>query len=925
MEKTWIIKEKYEVISKIKQGGFGVIYYGFDRKFEKPVAIKAIEPSLLQEAKYIDLFLEEAKNAAKLNHNNIVHVYDLIKENGQFYIIMEYIDGIDLRQLLKKSKAKETNIPVELSVYIIKEICKALEYAHNKIDLITKEPLNLIHQDISPSNIMISVDGHVKLIDFGIAKIKFNSNGKTNHAPAGKLPYMSPEQLNGNMISKHSDIFSLGSVFFEVLTGDRLFQAEDDEKIIELIKKSKIDQKLLTDNNVPDVLHKVLVKALKKDPIERYQGANGIYIDLVEYLMSEAQSIELSIELSKFINDLFKEDINKNNESDTTAVSIPDEDTNTNEVKENSNFIESIEPDIAVVQDDTIESNNDLNTIETTDDIDNLTKELNDISEQTDSSYSEEFSHNEKSSDYNHDTDNLSYDLSNNETEFQMESINVIRDQKEIDTFEENQTYVEEKRLTKFSPTIVPTEDAEEGEDDIKTVIDVIRLSAKNHKRPLIIGSIITSVLFITFMVLNVSFRWTGFGEVIYDRLFPPAIKIQSTPPGASIYIDDELKPGKTPLTIDRITPGVHKLTLSYAGFPNLSRSITIPSKGMVEIAGEKATKSTQPHLFRFKTKIELISEPAGATIYINNVKYNQRTPTTFDWEVGIPLNIELSNAGFEDLTGFSLNTLEGTTEIEDRRLWNCSKLDDEFTNYLVEGSFKKFINISSVPSEVTFYLDHSTTPSGIANSGQAIALSVGSHDFLFTKAGFNSKEMTIAVDQNSSNTIVVTLTRNVRFFAKDATSPNDNDIGATLARIYRKDKNYVSDDKTPCEIQLPPYPHQVLVKKNGYKDEVVSVPPTAKVVVIRMEPDNASVEITVVDALTNLPLKDVQISYSSVSGESGNDVYFGFTDENGKCSKKLNPGKYSMKAKKYQYFDKTAILDTTEGSNKLKFELIMQ
>ena len=137
-EEKRLIQNKYEIVSRIKQGGFGIVYKGYDHVFEKDVAIKAIEPSLLREAKYIDLFLEEAKNAGKLSHNNIVHIYNLVRdESGQFFIIMEYVNGVDLGKILKLCRTKNVILPHELSVFIVKEICKALEYAHNKRDLIT--------------------------------------------------------------------------------------------------------------------------------------------------------------------------------------------------------------------------------------------------------------------------------------------------------------------------------------------------------------------------------------------------------------------------------------------------------------------------------------------------------------------------------------------------------------------------------------------------------------------------------------------------------------------------------------------------------------------------------------------------------------------------------------------------------------------
>ena len=167
------LEEKYRIVRKIKKGGFGIVYYGVHRKLNKPVAIKEISPTLLNEPKYLGMFQEEALNVAKLSHPNIVHIYDFLKtEDGHFFIIMEYIDGIDLAKILRHARKQASRIPYQLAVYIASEICKAVHYAHERHDPITNRNLNLVHQDISPSNIMISRLGEVKLIDFGIASVR---------------------------------------------------------------------------------------------------------------------------------------------------------------------------------------------------------------------------------------------------------------------------------------------------------------------------------------------------------------------------------------------------------------------------------------------------------------------------------------------------------------------------------------------------------------------------------------------------------------------------------------------------------------------------------------------------------------------------------------------------------------------------------
>jgi len=951
MEKTWIIEGKYEVISKIKQGGFGIVYYGFDRNFEKPIAIKAIEPTLLQEAKYIDMFLEEAKNAAKLNHNNIVHVYDLIKtDDGHFYIIMEYIDGVDLGRILKKCAAKGISIPADIGIYIIKEVCKALEYAHTKRDLITNEPLKLIHQDISPSNIMVSINGNVKLIDFGIAKIRFQHNGNPqNIVLTGKLPYMAPEQLNGTKIDRRADLFSLGTVFYEVLTNSRLFQAENDEKLIEAIRKTKIDLDQMEESRIPESIKTILQKMLQKDVEDRYQGANGIYIDLVEYLMNATRSVELSNDLGIFMKELFQDELNGKtaNSSPPESVLQQPEPTIESATKEKVSAVlkssATVTPsnkivignkidiapgyseEIRIDSQDFDEASSDEQPVAIEEKMIEVQAEITSEESVPDAEPPPE---KEITSDELLTLEDIPADVKNKLLS-EVESDEFFKDEIDENLNEdgsEGKLTVSESKVSPFATTTFATlEEEEAGEDEVKTVIDVIRLSAKTHKKALMFGSIGVLAAFFLFMILNVSFRWTGWGEKVYDYLFPPAIKIFSAPQGAKVYVDDKLMPGKTPLSIPKISPGVHKLTLAYAGLPVLTRSLQVPSKGSVQIAGEEARKGYEPYIFRFKVPIELNSNPEGATVLINNIKYKEKTPVFIEWEIGLPFNIEMSKPGFQDLTGFALNTLDEIVEIEDHRLWDFEIIEEEMKRYYVEGIFKKFVNVSSVPSDVTFYLDGSPTPTGKTGSAQAIALSVGKHDLLFNKAGFNSRRISVNVDENGPDNIFVTLTRNVRFFAKDISDPNDNELGATIVRIYRQGQSFSQNEKTPCEIALPPVNHKVLVKKQGYKDEVVLVSPTTKVVIARMKPENVDIDINVVDALTGLPIKSAQISYLGLNGETEGEVYFGSTDDYGKCTNRLNPGQYTFKVKKFGYFEKSANINTLSGNNKLTFKLIIQ
>lgn len=981
MEKTEsrLIQDKYEIVSKIKQGGFGIVYYGYDHVFEKPVAIKAIEPSLLKEAKWVDLFLAEAKNAAKLSHNNIVHIYNLVTaEDGQFYIVMEFVDGMDLGKILRQARKANVKLPVELSIYIIKEICKALEYAHNKRDIMTDKPLRLVHQDISPSNIMISLAGHVKLIDFGLAKFR-NQNADSNELViSGKLPYMAPEQLNvtNGHIDRRTDIFSLGVTFYEMLTGTRLLTSEDPEQIIDSLKKLRIDTSKLNENDVPAPIQKILIKMLQKSPEDRYHGANGVYLDLVEYLMSSTHAVELSEELGDFLKSLYDANLSPGAVSES---SLNEEDSEADQqIKQLSEELEKLiheKDDNGKSSEEHVEKESTYSKISLDDIQDLKTASVNydaatGKSSQESKPQSESDSQNQKkqppqrandaSATFGHASSTTSDQESEIDVVTENEKSNIkpeIYDETLPEQTSENDNGVSEKVIPEngkseidvksaekiiaeklSSPesqakihkeTTLPAStsgfDEEEGEDDLKTVIDVIRLSTRTHKKAITVTALSTLAFLALFLTLDIFLQMTSLGEGIYNRLFPPAIKISTAPSGAVVYLNKERISGETPLSIPKIDPGVHEITLTHAGFAPLVKSIHVPSKGEIKVAGEEARKGYNPYLFRFKIQIELNSEPSGAMVYLNDIQYPHRTPALVEWEVGKPLSVEMELDGFQKLSGFSLNTTEGLEEIEDRRLWEFDRIQGESKRYIVQGNFKKFINIASIPSNVTFYLDGASSPSGRTDVTKVVALSTGRHQILFRKNGFNSRRLTINVDRDGPENISVMLTRNVRFYAKDKNDPENNELGATVTKIIRNNKVYLRNEKTPCDLALPPVNLQVVLSREGYKDAVVGVSANERDVLVAMEPSLIDVKIKVSDALTGLPLKDAELSFRSLTDTKAQEVMFGKTDENGMISNTLAPGEFSFRVKKAGYFEKFAILNTKKGEDTLEFKLIIQ
>src|SRR5450830_1627616 len=273
---------RYQLLQKIGAGGMAEVFkarMSGEQGFEKIVAIKRIVPHMATNADFVTMFVDEAKLAAQLNHNNITHIYDLGKVDAWHYIAMEYVEGKDLRTLLKLAKERGFPLPAELALFIASKIANALDYAHRRPAPDGSE-LNLVHRDVSPQNILISDEGDIKLCDFGIAKAASKVSTTISGALKGKLQYMSPEQAWGKRLDRRSDIFSLGSVLYEMLTGAPLFEGDTDMSVLESVREGEVAPPTSRGVEVPKRVDQIVLKALAKNPQERYQNASEFEKDL---------------------------------------------------------------------------------------------------------------------------------------------------------------------------------------------------------------------------------------------------------------------------------------------------------------------------------------------------------------------------------------------------------------------------------------------------------------------------------------------------------------------------------------------------------------------------------------------------------------------------------------------------------------------
>ncbi len=310
---------KYTLLRAIAAGGMARVYLAIQRAvagFEKLVVIKRILPELSQDPAFVEMLLSEARTAATLNHPNIVQTFDVGEVDQTYYIAMEHINGEDIRSVVRAMKrASVTEFPIEHTLSIILGTCAGLAYAHDKRDL-EGSALNIVHRDISPQNVLITFSGDVKIVDFGIAKTNELTAGERTQAGQlkGKVPYMSPEQASGKDIDHRSDIFAVGIMLFELTTGRRLFKAKSEFETLKLICERDYPRPSQIRPDYPPALEAIVMRALAKDPEQRYQSARDMQADLESFIREERIAAS-AVSLGAWMRMLFEDKIAEQKEA----------------------------------------------------------------------------------------------------------------------------------------------------------------------------------------------------------------------------------------------------------------------------------------------------------------------------------------------------------------------------------------------------------------------------------------------------------------------------------------------------------------------------------------------------------------------------------------------------------------------------------
>lgn len=315
---------KYILTERIAQGGMAEIHLGKSvglDGFARVCAFKRILPHFAQDQEFIQMFRNEAMVAKQLQNKNIVQVYDFVSDGTSYMLVMEFVDGQDLRAVLAASEQQRKRIPIEIACFFVIECLSGLSYAHGAVD-VSGRTMGIIHRDVSPQNVLISYEGDVKITDFGIAKAQNQSSQTRAGVLKGKFRYMSPEQAMGQTIDARSDVFAVGVILWEMLTMQRLFKGED-MAVLEAVRQCKVKPPSgVNGAKIPPELDAIVMKFLAKDVTKRYQSAKEAIRDLNKFLYS-VRSDFFAGEAAEFMHQLFRDRLSSARERLRSTLALP--------------------------------------------------------------------------------------------------------------------------------------------------------------------------------------------------------------------------------------------------------------------------------------------------------------------------------------------------------------------------------------------------------------------------------------------------------------------------------------------------------------------------------------------------------------------------------------------------------------------------
>ncbi len=301
-------QQRYRVVEKLESGGMAEVFRAESeglQGFRKQVANKPVLPHLSSKKKFISMFLDEARLSAQLSHSNCVQVFDIGVGDSAFFIVMEFVDGANLKAIIEHLKKVGQDFPVEAAVHISLEICKGLAYAHELTDP-NGVPLYIVHRDMSPPNVLITKHGEVKIVDFGLAKANSQLEKSEPGIIKGKFSYLAPEAAMAQEVDARTDIFAVGIILWELLAGQRLFLGDTDFQTVKKVQAAVVPSISKINKGVPPELERILEKALAREPAQRYRTARDLGLDLSKFMFRHGVPVS-TFDVARLVQGALKE------------------------------------------------------------------------------------------------------------------------------------------------------------------------------------------------------------------------------------------------------------------------------------------------------------------------------------------------------------------------------------------------------------------------------------------------------------------------------------------------------------------------------------------------------------------------------------------------------------------------------------------
>ncbi|MDR3256539.1 MAG: protein kinase [Endomicrobium sp.] len=747
------INDQYITVKQISRGGFGVVWQAYDFSLKNFVAIKELL-SEFSDAKFIEMFYREALIAKNIIYDNIVRVEHFWKgSNGSYYILMDFVNGGDLKDLIKKCNEIQIKIPWEFSVLICINMLRALDYANRVArDSITGKPYGIVYRDISPENVLISFDGNVKLSDFGIAKTADEINGGIKqNIVTGKYSYMSPEQINGKAdIDHRSDIFSIAVVFYEMLTGQHLYAGSNSE-IKSHVLNTKFDINLLNGLSFPSEIGDVIAKALEKNRDLRYERAIEMYRDLRKVLKG-IETEELAVDMSSFVSKVMEQELNASIDVGNLVKLLDRQEIKTN------NSIPKI-----ICNDFIVGESSEFPTV-------------------------------------------LQPVLQVQNVQSQQSSSNDIVNQSLSNTYQ---------NATQFQPQKPQVE--AKGKTVFEEVGDWFINKLKNLKSKIIkiIVSLVLAVLI--FVGLDIFFiQITSFGKFVYSRIYPPDVVITTVPSGATVSMKTRegevvLQNGNSnvPIPLRKVKPQTYIITALKEGFKPVQRVVRIEERG-------KSDKRRQEKIeIMFDFMLDINSEPQGADVYVDGNKFGI-TPCKLQLIAG-DHTVKFALAGYEILGSEAEEFKDGQCNIDfsqsnkddmfagvDKQYWETEFKNVDGENvFSIKGYMYKVFSFSSEPQKMDVHIEGEEKPRGETPLTTNIKAGAYKIRMLDPEGRYSESLEEIVVSSDSPSELNVRMKKIISFRVK---AKNSSEFFTARLEIYGKEFEDIKEihSNKPITISLP-------------------------------------------------------------------------------------------------------------------------